>query len=69
MPQRAGTDAMHLAIATVYELDLLLTWNCRHLANANVMMNVGRYLRMSSYEPPMVITPYELMGETGEQRG
>lgn len=35
MPKRPAADALHLAIASWYRMDFLLTWNCRHLANAN----------------------------------
>lgn len=35
MPNDPGGDALHLAIACYYRLDVLLTWNCRHLANPN----------------------------------
>ena len=34
LPSKASVDALHMAIATVYELDYLLTWNCKHMANA-----------------------------------
>jgi hypothetical protein len=43
--------------------DLLLTWNCRHLANAEMLAVVMRVIRGSGYEPPVVCTPEELMGE------
>lgn len=35
MPKPPSADALHLALASVYRMDFLLTWNCRHLANAN----------------------------------
>src|SRR5437763_31207 len=34
LPQKAKADAAHLAFATVYGVNYLLTWNLRHLANA-----------------------------------
>ena len=54
---------MHIAVATVHEMDVLLTWNCRHLANALILGGVGRYLRDLGYEVPIIGTPDELMGE------
>ena len=66
LPPKAATDAVHLAIATLNRLALLLTWNCRHLANASVMVEVGRYLRNNGYEPPVVCTPDELMNDVDE---
>src|SRR5437667_4765142 len=35
MPAEPAGDALHLAIASFHKCDFLLTWNCRHLANAN----------------------------------
>jgi len=61
------TDALHLALATVHEVDILLTWNCRHLANAVILGGVGRLVRMKGYEMPIVCTPEELMGDEGEE--
>jgi hypothetical protein len=37
LPARAQTDAAHLAIAAAAKADYLLTWNCRHLANAQIL--------------------------------
>ncbi len=34
LPPAAKVDAVHLAVATLATADYLLTWNCRHLANA-----------------------------------
>lgn len=62
-PAKAADDAIHLALATVSEMDFLLTWNCRHLANAELSGPAARFLRAKGYEPPVVCTPEELMGE------
>ena len=66
LPARAGTDAMHLAIATVYDLDVLLTWNCRHLANADILLQVDEFLRTIGRRPPLVVTPLGAMWGSGE---
>jgi len=34
LPQKAKADALHIAVATVHGIDYLLTWNCKHIANA-----------------------------------
>ena len=34
LPAEADRDAAHIALATVHEMDILLSWNCRHIANA-----------------------------------
>jgi hypothetical protein len=62
LPHRATTDAAHLAIAAASGMDVLLTWNCTHLANIDILLNVNRFLRQRGYEPPLVCTPAELTG-------
>ena len=39
IPEKAVEDAFHIAVATSQGMDFLLTWNCRHIANAEVMNN------------------------------
>lgn len=42
MPARPPEDAMHLALASFYTCDFILTWNCRHLANPNKALHIRR---------------------------
>ena len=63
MPPKAADDALHLAIAAVHGVDFLLTWNCRHLANAESMCAMARVLTAEGYRVPVVCTPDELMGD------
>ena len=61
-PQKAAADARHVAVATVFGVDYLLTWNCKHIANAETLPRIYRMLRDSGFEPPLVITPEEFSG-------
>jgi hypothetical protein len=61
LPDKAGADALHIAVAAVNAMDFLLTWNCTHLANGVVLKIVNAVCRDNGYEPPMVCTPEELM--------
>jgi len=63
LPDAAADDAIHLALATVYGMDFLLTWNCRHLANAELTESVADFFRARGHRAPVVCTPEELMGE------
>ena len=65
MPPKAATDALHLAIAAVHRIEVLLTWNCRHLANASLLVDLGRFLRRKGYEAPIVCTPNEMLDDPG----
>jgi hypothetical protein len=63
LPQKAATDAAHIAIAAVHGVDFLLTWNCVHLANAFIAKAVAKICRRHGYECPVICTPEELLGE------
>jgi len=66
IPAKAETDALHIAVATVQGMEFLATWNCKHIANAVTLPLVYDVCRAEGYEPPIVCTPYELMGEDYE---
>lgn len=63
LPEKAAVDALHIAIATVHGMDYLLTWNCKHIANAEMQTAVATISRADGYEPPVICTPEELLGE------
>ena len=63
IPQKAATDAAHIAIATVHNIQFLLTWNCVHLANAEISIEIKSVCKSKGYECPIICTPEELMGE------
>ena len=62
LPPRAGADALHIAVAAVHGIDYLLTWNCAHIANAELRPAVERVCRRQGYAAPVLCTPDELMG-------
>jgi predicted nucleic acid-binding protein len=63
LPAKASDDAIHIAAATVHGLDYLLTWNCKHIANAQIQKKLAEVCRDFGYKLPTICTPYELMGE------
>ena len=66
IPRKAAVDALHIAIATVYGCEFLLTWNCRHIANAEIRRAAALVVRRQGFELPVICTPEELMGEDDE---
>lgn len=62
MPARAGADALHIALAAVHGMEYLLTWNLRHIANAEFRPALEAACRARGYRPPVLCTPDELMG-------
>ena len=63
LPRKAVGDAAHIAVAAVHGMDFLLTWNCRHLANSELIEGVSGLLLSRGYKSPVVCTPETLMGE------
>ncbi|MBW4666542.1 MAG: type II toxin-antitoxin system VapC family toxin [Cyanomargarita calcarea GSE-NOS-MK-12-04C] len=61
MPNDPLGDALHLGIASYHKCDFLLTWNCRHLANANKFGHIRRVNVMLGLYVPALVTPLELM--------
>jgi hypothetical protein len=64
LPPKAIRDAAHLAVATAARVDYLLTWNCRHLANAEILRRLEREAKARQWDLPHVCTPIELMGDS-----
>ena len=63
MPADPSGDALHLALASFYECDFLVTWNCKHLANANKFDNIARINDILRLSVPKLVTPLELIGD------
>ncbi len=63
MPKDSGGDATHLAYASFYKIDFLLTWNCNHLANANKKQHIKIINGRLGLFTPDLITPLELFTE------
>ncbi len=63
LPKKATRDAGHIAVSAVHGVDFLLTWNCTHLANAEIFDSVGAVCRNGGYKCPVICTPVELLGE------
>ncbi len=61
LPAKADVDAVHIAVATVHGMDYLLTWNCKHIANAQIQGKLAEISLDFGYELPILCTPYELL--------
>ena len=63
VPENALVDAVHIAVTAVNQIDYLLTWNCRHIANAAVRGKIEQACRAAGVQAPAICTPEELMEE------
>jgi predicted nucleic acid-binding protein len=62
LPAGAAADAVHIAVATIYQIDYLATWNIRHIANAQIRRITEGILEDNGYRRPIICTPEELFG-------
>lgn len=62
LPPHAFPDAAHVAVSAVHKMDYLLTWNCKHLANAQIARRIAVVCEKLGYKMPFICTPEELMG-------
>ncbi len=62
----AHTDLLHIALAVVYETDYLLTWNCKHIANGEVIQKLFNVNHKLNRFTPLILTPEELLEQPGE---
>lgn len=61
IPREAIEDALHVAVAAAHGMDYLLTWNCRHIANATMRNRIADVCAASGFEAPVICTPEELL--------
>jgi len=62
LPKKALLDAAHISIAACHKMDFLLTWNCRHINNAQRIPIIEKTCRSFGVSCPVICTPEELMG-------
>ena len=61
LPEGAGTDMAHVAFASFYETDYLVTWNCTHIANSVVIRRLTELSLKTGHYMPLIVTPEEFL--------
>lgn len=61
LPEKADVDALHIAVACVHQLDFILTWNFRHIANAGIRSRLEELAVRKGLKLPVICTPEELL--------
>jgi hypothetical protein len=64
LPSKAAADAAHIAVSAVHNMDFLLTWNCTHIANAELRAGIRQICLDHGLQCPVICTPEELMGKS-----
>lgn len=63
LPPKAQLDALHIAVTVHHRIDYLLTWNCRHIANAKILPKIHRVLNDLGCWVPIICTPEEMLDD------
>ncbi len=66
VPPTEPRDALHIAVAAVHGIQYLVTWNFRHIANASLRGRIESVCRDAGFEPPIICTPEELVGDDAD---
>jgi len=61
IPEKSFRDAAHLAVASIHGIDYLVTWNCTHLANGEIIKKLMKLNAAFGIHTPIICTPEELM--------
>ncbi len=61
LPENETMDAYHIATAAFFDMDVLLTWNCKHIANEFTLPRTYLLLNKLGVKPPVIITPKRFM--------
>ncbi|MEO5334657.1 MAG: type II toxin-antitoxin system VapC family toxin [Magnetococcus sp. YQC-5] len=63
LPAKANVDSLHISLAALQQVDYLLTWNCRHIANSRTRRAIDEILKIREMPSPAIVTPEELLEE------
>ena len=66
LPSNAQVDALHIAAVAHHRIQYLLTWNCRHIANAKILPRIHGVMTDLDIPIPIICTPEEMLGDDTE---
>lgn len=66
VPEGSENDALHIAIAAAQGTDFLLTWNFRHINNAQMKSAIERVVESRGFVCPQICSPEELGGGSND---
>lgn len=67
LPQKAQVDALHNFLVAHHRIQYLLTWNCKHIANARILPRIHDMLTEMGIPIPIICTPEEMLGDESDE--
>lgn len=63
IPVKYRGDAFHVAVASIYKVDYLVTWNCRHIAGVHKRKTIREFNVAAGIFAPEIAVPTEFIEE------
>jgi predicted nucleic acid-binding protein len=63
IPDQYPEDALHISIAAVNGIDVVVTWNFKHLNNPFTRTRVRKAIEQDGYTCPEICSPDEFLGD------
>ena len=60
IPENQLNDARHVAVAVVEEMDIIVSWNMRHIVRYKTRIGVNAVSRLNGYKEIEILTPEEV---------
>lgn len=67
-PKSKPADATHVAVASVYRLDYIFSWNFRHIVRESTIIKVSAINQLLGYRTPKILNPEEVIFDVLERR-
>ena len=61
VPVRYSEDADHVAVAVVHKMDMVVSWNFKHLVNIHREKGFNAVNLLQGYPPVSIVNPLELI--------
>lgn len=61
IPKKYRDDARHIAVAVINDIDVIVTWNCKYMANIEKKRMINAVNMMLGYRQVDIVTPLEVV--------
>jgi predicted nucleic acid-binding protein len=63
IPEKYPEDALHIAVAAANGMDVIVTWNFKHINNPFIRKRVRQIVEGNGWECPEICSPEEFLGD------
>ena len=66
IPQKYRTDGLHISLATVYNLDMIISMNFQHIVKRKTKIGTAHVNALYGYRPVEIYTPMEVVEDENQ---